>query len=269
MTPGKTLLILLTYKSNPSWLAVTLYSVACQTRTDFRCVIADSTPETDPAFAQVSLAANNWSGDPRFIFRHFPWRPHADVANKVNSVAFEFGGDCEYVVILSDDDYLAPRFLEVQAGALDTDPTAGFAQGTVAFIGDNNAFWLSDLSTDKQVADQVGQNQFSGTCVMRLAPFLDFGGYDLDSVPEGAPMGLEDFTLFVHFLRTGWRYTVSREILFFCRQRPDQNSRKLYGTERFWPLVLKLCQKQGIETNITPDGRLELRYQQVQRTIGP
>lgn len=267
MTTGKTLFILIAYKSNPGWLELAMYSVAWQTRTNFRCVIVDSTPETDPSHARVSLAGNSRQDDPRFIYRHFAWAPHADVANKVNSAVAEFAGDCEYVAIVSDDDYVAPRFLEVQAGALDNDPIAGFAQGTVAFFGDNHAFWLNDLSLDRQVADQVRQNQFSGTCVMRMALFREFGGYDVDSVPDGFPVGLEDFTLFVHFLRAGWRYTVAPEVLFFCRQRPDQNCRKLYGTDLFWPLVQKLCRKQGIELGFMPDGGLELRYQQIQRAI--
>lgn len=265
MTPGKTLFILIAHKSNLAWLDIALYSVACQTRTNYQCVIVNSTPQTDPSHTQVAAVGNSRSNDPRFVYRHFPWEPHADVAKKVNAAVAEFGADCEYIAIMADDDYVAPRFLEVQAHALDIDPGAGFAQGAVAFFGDNHGFWLTDLPLDKQVADQVGQNQFSGTCVMRMAPFREFGGYDVDSVPDGFPVGLEDFTLFVHFLRTGWRYAVTREILFFCRQRPDQNCRKLYGTELFWPLVLKLCHKQGIETWITPEGRLELRYQQVQR----
>jgi hypothetical protein len=269
MTTGKTLFVIFAYKSNLDWLNGAIYSLTCQTRTNFRCVIADSTPETDPGYAQLSQICNYLRNDPRFIHRHYPWESHGDVTKKANSAVAEFGGDCDYVAFMADDDYVAPRFLEVQAGALDNDPAAGFAQGAVAFFGDNHAFWLTDLPLDLQVADQVGQNQFSGTCVMRLQLFLEFGGYDIDVVPEGFPAGLEDFALFVHFLRTGWRYTVTKEILFFCRQRAEQQSRKLYGTGLYWPLVLKLCQKQGIETIITPEGRLELRYQQVQRTIGP
>lgn len=269
MTNGKTLFVVIAYKSNPAWLEIALNSVACQTRTNYRCVIVDSTPDGDPAREQVAALGESRSSDPRFFYRHYPWAPHADVANKVNAAVAEFWADCEYIAIMSDDDYVAPRFLEVQAGSLDNDPGAGFAQGGVAMFGDNHSFWLTDLPLDKQVADQVGQNQFSGTCVMRMAPFREFGGYDVDSVPAGFPVGLEDFTLFVHFLRTGWRYTAAKEILFFCRQRPDQNCRKLYGTELFWPLVIKLCNKQGIETSITPDGRLALRYQHVPRKPSP
>jgi len=269
MTSGKTLFILIAYKSNPGWLEQAMYSVASQTRKDFRCVMVDSTPETDPSHAQVSLVGNSRRDDPRFIYRHYPWEPHADVARKVNSAIAEFGGDCQYVAIMSDDDYVAPRFLEVQAGALDADPMAGFAQGTVHFFGDRYGFWLQELPLDLQVRDQVGQNQFAGTCVMRLDPFREFGGYDVDSVPDGFPVGLEDFTLFLHFLRAGWRYTASPEVLLFCRQGPDQNSRKLYETELFWPLVLKLCRKQGIEARFMPEGGLELRYQQIHRNLAP
>lgn len=265
MTPGKTLFIVIAYKSNPGWLELALSSVAWQTRQNFRCVIVDSTPLTDPSHAEVSHVGNSRKDDPRFVYRHFAWAPHADVANKVNAAVALFGDDCEYVAIMSDDDYVAPRFLEVEAGALDRDQSAGFAQGTVHIFGDRHFFWLQALPMNLQVADQVGQNQFSGTCVMRMDPFREFGGYDVDSVPDGFPVGLEDFTLFVHFLRTGWRYTASPEVVFFCRQGPDQNSRKLYGTDLFWPLVQKLCRKQGIESRWTHGG-LELMYQQLDRS---
>lgn len=269
MTSSKTLIVLLAYKSNPEWLEITIQSVAGQTRGDFRCVIEDSTPETDPNSSLISSIGNSRRDDPRFIYRHRRWEPHADVARKVNSAVFEFGGDCDYVAIMPDDDYLAPRFLEVQAGALDGNPAAGFAQGGVHFFGDRHGFWLHDLRLDKQVVDQVGQNQFAGTCLMRMAPFREFGGYDEDSVPQGFPMGLEDFTLFIHFLRAGWRYTAAPEVLLFCRQRPDQHSRKLYESALFWPLVQKLCKKQGIELTFMEAGGISLKYQQVQRSLAP
>jgi hypothetical protein len=269
MTSSKTLIVLLAYKSNPEWLEITIQSVAGQTRGDFRCVIVDSTPETDPNSSLISSVGNSRGADPRFIYRHRTWEPHADVARKVNSTVLEFGGDCDYVAIMPDDDYLAPRFLEVQAGALDGNPAAGFAQGGVHFFGDRHGFWLHDLRLDKQVVDQVGQNQFAGTCLMRMVPFREFGGYDEDSVPQGFPMGLEDFTLFIHFLRAGWRYTAAPEILLFCRQRPDQHSRKLYESALFWPLVQKLCHKQGIELTFMDAGGISLKYQQVQRSLAP
>jgi hypothetical protein len=136
-------------------------------------------------------------------------------------------------------------------------------------FGDSHAFWLQDLPLDKQVTDQVLQNQFAGTCVMRMAPFREFGGYDIDSVPDGFPVGLEDFTLFVHFLRSGWRYTTSPEVLYFGRTSPDQNSRKLYGTDLYWPLVQKLCLKQGIELRLLQEGGYEIKYQQIRRNAAP
>ncbi len=267
MSSGKTLIVLLAYKSNPDWLGITLTSVAGQTRGDFRCVVIDSTPEADPSSAQVALVGRSRIEDSRFIYRHRRWEPHADVAKKVNSAVAEFGGDCDYVAIMPDDDYLAPRFLEVEAGALDKDPAAGFAQGGVHFFGDRFGFWLQDLRLDKQVVDQVGQNQFAGTCLMRMGPFREFGGYDIDSVPDGFPMGLEDFTLFLHFLRTGWRYTASPEVLLFCRQRPDQHSRKLYESTMFWPFLQKVCKKQGIDLGFLEAGGISLKYQQIQRSL--
>jgi len=268
MTRGKTLVVLLAYKSNPEWLKLAMHSVACQTRTDYRCVVADSTPEADPRSAEVFVVGNSANEDARFVYKRYPWQPHADVAKKVNAAIADFGDDCEYVVILADDDFLAPRFLEVQAGSLDEDPVAGFAQGGVHFFGDNTGFWLTDLPPNKEVADQVTRNQFAGTCVMRLPLFREFGGYDVDSVPDGFAVGLEDFTLFVHFLRAGWRYTTSPEILLFCRQGSYQNSRKLYGSDLYWPLIQKLCLKQGIDCKFTQNG-IELVYQQVRRSPFP
>lgn len=266
MTNGKTLIILLTYKSNIGWLELSMHSVALQTRKNFVCVLADSTPESDPAHAQILGLLDKWKGDPRFTYRHFDWVSTGDMTNKINPVAAEYRDDCEFVVTLADDDYLAPRFLEVEAGALEKDPTAGFAQCTVHIFGDRFAFWLSDMPLNLQVADQIGQNQFAGTCVMRMNLFHEFGGYDGELVSPGFPGGLEDFALFVHFLRTGWRYTASPEVLLFCRARPEQLSRRFYGTELFWPLIQKMCQKQGIECSFTPSG-IELKYQQIQRSI--
>jgi hypothetical protein len=267
MADGKTLIVLLAYKSNQDWLGVTMASVANQTRGNFRCVVADSTPDDSPVRMAVENVGRSWDADPRFVYQHYAWQPHADVAWKVNQAATIHGADCDYITILSDDDYLAPRFLEAQSGDLDADPMAGFAQGGVHFFGDRYGFWLHDLPLDLSVASQVGQNQFSGTCVMRMAQFREFGGYDVDSVPPGFPVGLEDMTLFIHFLRAGWRYTNAREVLFFARQRPDQNSRKLYGTDLYFPLLTQICRKQGIEVHITQTGQMELRYNQVVRGL--
>lgn len=265
MADGKTLIVLLAYKSNVDWLALAMISIANQTRANFRCVVADSTPDDAAERVPVENVGRSWSGDPRFVYQRHPWQPHADVAWKVNQAAALHGADCDYITIASDDDYLAPRFLEVEAGDLDANPLAGFAQAGVHFFGDSYGFWLHDLPLDLQVIHQVRQNRFSGTCVMRMAQFREFGGYDVDSVPPGFPVGLEDMTLFIHFLRSGWRYTNAREVLFFARQRPDQNSRKLYGTTAYFPLLTAICNKQGIEVEVKEDGTLVLRYNQVTR----
>ena len=90
-------------------------------------------------------------------------------------------------------------------------------------------------------------NQYAGTCVMRMQPFLEFGGYDKDVVPDGFPCGLEDFNLFVHFLRNGYTTKVIPEVLLFARQRPEQNNRRLYGTPLYSKMVHKVCEKNGIK----------------------
>ena len=286
MPEPRTLIVLIAYKSNLEWLSVALLSLHIQTRKNFRCVVVDSTPKGFPEAEQTPEALDmlRRSGaqphqeklesgvqnvirqDPRFVYRHYEWVPHGDVQNKVNQAVVELGADCEYVVIMSDDDFVAPRFLEVQAGSLDRDPKAGFAQGGVHLFGDTCTFWLHDLPLDKQLKDQVGQNQFAGTCVMRMAPFREYGGYDLDAVPEGFPVGLEDFNMFMHFLRNGWRYTSAGEILLFARQNPTQNNRRLYGTPIYSPLLLKICRKQGIDCRFRADGSFELSYEQGVRT---
>ena len=253
MTHGRVLIVLLTFRSRLDWLKEALHSVRSQSYENWRCVIADSTPDEQGRTAINSLMENlcRWEefGEPRdFVYHHFPHQATGDVAYKVNESARIYGAGCEYIVVMSDDDYLSPFLLEKQIATLEEDPRRGFGQGVVHTFGDTLGLWLpGDGRTDISVQDQIGQNQYAGTCVMRMAPFLEFGGYDKDVVPEGFPCGLEDFNLFVHFLRNGYTTKVIPEVLLFARQRPEQNNRRLYGTPLYSKMVHKVCEKNGIK----------------------
>ena len=252
MTHGRVLIVLLTYKSRLDWLREALHSVVSQSYRHWKCVVADSTPlpsdyarGTTPEDIRNMVASFS---DDRLEMRGFPHQATGDVAYKVNESARIYGKDCDYIVVMSDDDYLSPFFLEKQIATLEEDPRRGFGQGCVHTFGDTLGLWLpGDGRTDIAVQDQVGQNQYAGTCVMRMAPFLEFGGYDKDVVPEGFPCGLEDFNLFVHFLRNGYTTKVIPEVLLFARQRPEQNNRRLYGTPLYSKMVHKVCEKNGIK----------------------
>lgn len=252
----RVLIVLLTYKSRLDWLREAAWAINCQSHHDWICVVADSTPEAEPSrpagewenlSAQLMREIQDVSGDNlQFHFRHYPHQPTADVAFKVNAAAKEFG-DCEFIVVISDDDYLSPFFLEKQIATLRADPRCGFGQGIVNTFGDQIGLWLPGNGKEVTVKDQLLQNQYAGTCVMRMAQFLDFGGYDKEVVPDTFPCGLEDFNLFVHFLRNGWRCQVVPEVLLFARQRPEQNNRRLYGTPLYSKMVHKVCERNGIQ----------------------
>jgi glycosyltransferase involved in cell wall biosynthesis len=273
MSPPRVLVVLVTYKSNLAWLREALHSIASQSFKNFECVVADSTnplPAPSPAW---ELWSAEFSSDKRFLFNQFWHQPTADVAHKVNAVTEQYS-DYDYCALVADDDYLNPFFLERQIAKLESHPSLGFAQGYVWLFGDRNGLWTPGVKKNADgdsltgictVQDQLMQNQFAGTCVMRMKPFLEFGGYDKDVCPEGFPCGFEDTKLFVQFLKAGWQSDTIPEPLLFSRQRPECNNRKLYGSEHHMPMMKKLMDKCGISYEVKGEELVVTGWEQVRR----
>ena len=254
-TSAKTLIVLLTYQSRIDWLKEAMHSVRVQYRPDWECIVADSSPDQAKAKEIEALTLQ----DGRFEYLHYPHHASADVAHKVNAATGEGAERFGYVVVMSDDDYLSPFFLERQVSLLEAHPKCGFAQGWISTFGSVGGLW--NPQPGKCLGDQMGQNQFAGTCVMRMRQFREFGGYDLDSVPEGHPTGLEDYTLFAWFLKKGWNYGVVPEVLLFARQHGEQNNKRIYGTQKFVELHTVIRKKVGV-TMVDANGHEipELRF---------
>lgn len=217
-----------------SWLNQAVKSIELQTVSSWKAIVADSSGV--PVEKHLIL--------PRGVsYMHFDRRIPGDVANKVNGAAA--GNPSRYITVMSHDDYLSPWFLERQLELMDHNQTLGFCQFHVAAFGSKNFYW--QIEEGKNIMDQICQNQFAGTCLMRRDVFDALSGYDAGMCPPGHWVGLEDFDLFVGFLRWGWQYRVVPEPLLFARQNAEQASAMLYGGPKYYELIEKIALKHGQE----------------------
>lgn len=227
------------------WLKEALQSIKAQTYSNFKLLVADSSPLLSDCGLQIAWATSVLEMVEEFGYTYirFDRVITGDVSNKIN-VAAETTRS-KYIVVMSHDDYISPWFLEKQINILESDPTLAFTQPDVVMFGSKQAYW--SINPDMQVMHQLTQNQFAGTCVIRRDVFDSFGGYDTRMCPDGHWVGLEDFFLFVQMLSHGWKYKITSEPLLFARCREGQASSSLYGTQKYRDLIFDICKIMGFE----------------------
>jgi glycosyltransferase involved in cell wall biosynthesis len=100
-----------------SWLRGAIMSALSQTYADFRVVVGDNASTDDTERVVRSLE------DDRIDYVRRP----SNVGSQENFNRLLEDVTTEYVIILPDDDWLYPGYLEATVSALDANPTAGFA----------------------------------------------------------------------------------------------------------------------------------------------
>ncbi len=222
------------------WLKEAIQSVEAQTFKDWLLIVADSSP----------VAYELDQTDPRIRLMRFDRVIPGDVAHKVNQAAGTV--QSKFITVMSHDDLMTPWFLEKQVELLDADPTLGFAQPHLIMFGQKVGYWA--IAEGQRSADQISQNQFAGTCVIRRDLFDALGGYDASMSPPGHWVGLEDFDLFVGMLRWGWGYKVAPMPLLLSRTGEFQASSQLYGTPKYLDVLELVCRKHGHTLVRSPGG---------------
>lgn len=106
-------------------------------------------------------------------------------------------GTGDLVVILSADDRLSERYLELTEKAL-SDPEVGFAYTDEHFFGAVQGVKKAPPFDEREL---MRENPYNGTAMFRREMFEQLGGLrqDFDRI------GLEDWEFWVHAVSRGWR----------------------------------------------------------------
>ena len=211
-----------------------IQSVLNQTFGDFALEISDnaSTDHTPAVVASFD--------DPRIMYRRSP--ENVGLLGNYNSFLTGSGDTSEYLVILSDDDLLYPRFLETAVQALEEHPRAGMvhtafdqiaADGKVVAPGN----WTGNLSrTTVEPADDFLRASMKWSC--RVCPSTAL----MRSVaipPEGLraeEFPASDFGLWLRMAAAGWDSIFVAERLAAYRLHTQAESARLFGlaqTDRY------------------------------------
>jgi glycosyltransferase involved in cell wall biosynthesis len=164
-------------------------SVERQTRPADEIVIVDDA-STDDTAALASALAQRRPGV--IVLRHEQAKGPAGAFN-----AGIRAGTGDLVVILSADDRLSERYLELTEEAM-SDPQVGFAYTDEHFFGAIQGIKKAPPFDQREL---MRENLYNGTAMFRRVMFDDLGGLrsDFDRI------GLEDWEFWVHAVARGWR----------------------------------------------------------------
>jgi glycosyltransferase involved in cell wall biosynthesis len=250
-----------------STIAPAIESVLRQTRNDFELIVVDD-GSTDDTAGHVEPFLRD--GRIKLI-----QQPNLGLAGARNTAIAAATGT--YVSLLDSDDAWLPRYLEVMAGALEADPTAGLAY-TDAWALDDSTRRIQRVSamgpwhppTTPERPEQVvhdlldrGNFVFVGATIRR-AVLEEVGGFRV-----GIP-GVEDYELWLRIAAHGHRFVRCPLKLAVYRQRPGQMSADWAVMKRSARDVLRIVAE---EYDLPPELRelARLRMNEFDRlaTAGP
>ena len=182
-------------------------SVEAQTYAEWRAVLIDDA-STEPEAASLDRLASD-----RVTVVHLPRnRGRALVRNE----GVRLLGDVDFVLNVDCDDVLTPRYVELLAGALQRDPEAGIAYGTLRYFGlphaTGAASWPPhEMRFERRFVENVVPG---GGAMIRSAALRETAGWRA----AFSASGNEDYDIWLQIVGRGWKALWVREAEYLYRQ---------------------------------------------------
>ena len=187
------------YKTE-AYLQECLESVACQSLTDWECIVVDDGSDQPARIDTITTEQLLQKG--RVIHQK-----NKGLSNARNTGIEASRG--KLIVCLDSDDYLHPEFLAKTTSALEVSPGAGVAYCWTQYTGERtdtfkpsevHLFWL------------LQRNYINVTSLFNKVIWSEIGGFD-----ETMKIGHEDWEFWIRTALAGYTFLCVPEILFYYR----------------------------------------------------
>jgi glycosyltransferase involved in cell wall biosynthesis len=158
----------------------------------------------------------------------------------------------ELIALLDSDDAWEPRYLEVQVGELDSDPSADIVYPNALVFGDSPraGSFLADSTGDVTFASLIEQK-----CVVVVSVLARRSAFERAGLFDAELRSCEDFDLWLRCVKTGSRIIYHDEVLLRYRKRKGSLS-----SDPVWMLgsALKVLVKMRTAVSLTEEERTTL-----------
>lgn len=222
-------------------------SIEAQTWPELRVVIVDDA-STDGSGALLDALASD-------RVRVFHLQRNLGRALIRNEAVRLLDGDVDYILNVDCDDRLSPDYVARLVEALEREPRAGLAYGTLHFFGDLRESETSWPRAEYVHAERYGENRIPGPGVLFRAEALrQTAGWRGDF----AATGNEDVDIWLQVVERGWTALWVRDAVYHYRHH---GASFLSGASELnqarAALVLLKHHRQGIEETMGVSGYLE------------
>jgi len=189
-------------------------SIACQTFTDWECILCDdgSTDNTEQA---IRRAVRN---DPRFtLLKNAENCGHAKTRNRCIDSARG-----EYIAIQDADDVSVDSRLEEQVSFLDDHPNVSVVSAWTEFFGEDGEVWGEIRPPEEPTLRDwaKGSSIVHAAAMMRKSDLVSIGSYD------ERYFRLEDYDLWLRMLAGGFKLVTMPRVLYRVHWAIGDYSRK-------------------------------------------
>lgn len=222
-------------------------SIEAQTYPELRAVVVDDASTDDSGALLDALASDR--------VRVVHLTRNLGRALVRNEAVRLLGDDIDYILNVDCDDRLSPEYAAKLLDALERDPSAGLAYGTLQFFGDVRERETSWPRAEYVHAERYVENRIPGPGVLfRAAALRQTAGWRADF----AQTGNEDVDIWLQVVEHGWKALWVRDAVYHYRHH---GSSFLSGASELnqarGALVLLRHHREGIEETVGVGAYLE------------